>query len=158
MKQEEKNILKQINAKLTKIMVFIESNSLSKESERLFQKSENRVEYSLQQIQNSFNRIHDKLFRLNNILIGLYIVLSTYPADNLKLKLWTVIFPLMNLIYFIWIEYRQLGIHRFASNQLHWSEKEREQYGKKIGSQNLYSLLSILFTAGIILFLIFKLK
>lgn len=158
MERPDKDILERIDKNLTKIMVFMETDNLSKESERLFRKSDRRVEYSIKQIQSSFNRIHDKLFRLNNILIGIYIVLSTYPIENPKLRLWTVLFPLINLVYFIWLVYKQMGIHRFASNEQNWNKEEREEYGKKINSQNLFSLLSIISTSGVIIFLIFNIK
>jgi|SRR5690625_420581 len=158
MTQKEKDILEQINTNLSKIRVYMETDNLSKESERLFQKSDDRVEYSIKEIQNSFNRLHDKLFRLNNILIGVYLVLSTYPCENPKLKLWSVLFPLINLVYFIWLEYRQMEIHRFASNEQNWTKVEREEYGKKISSQNILSLLSIISTVIVLLYLILNIK
>lgn len=155
---EDKNykILEEINKTLKEINFRQESNELMVETNELMNKVERRVEQSTSQIQNSFDRIHEKVFNFNNILIATFMVLATFPNDSPILKLWTVVFPIINLIFLIYLEIRQMGIHRFASNEKRWTSAEREKYGKQISSQNLLSLLSFGLSLACLLFLIIK--
>ena len=143
---EIKEILKEINSRQ-------QVKEIMAETDKLIKKSESRVEYALNQIQNSFDRIHDKLFNFNNIMIAAYFVLGTFPSESPIISLWTSILPILNLIFLIFIEIRQMEIHRFASRQMEWDDVEREKYGKKNLTQTQLSLLSIVVTIGIFFFL-----
>lgn len=148
MSDKERNIelLQEIKDILSKINLEQESSELTQESDLLIEKAESRVEKSLHSIQNSFDRIHDKLFNLNSVMIAAYFVLGTFPNDSPVIKLWTSVFPIANLFYLIFIEYRQMEIHRFTSNEMNWVEKDRIHYGKMISTQSLLSLSSIIIT------------
>ena len=149
-------ILEEINKTLKEINARQETSELFSESDELLKKVDTRVDHSTNQIQASFDRIHDKVFNFNNILIATYMVLGTFPNESPILKLWTVIFPVFNLIFLILLEIRQMGIHRFAANEKAWTDKERNQYGKKINSQTLLSLLSFGLTLGCLIYLIIE--
>jgi hypothetical protein len=143
-------ILKEINQTLKEI------NSRQELSE-LFEKSDHRVESSLNQIQNSFDRIHDRAFNFNNILLGAYLVLGTFPEKSPKLELWTIIFPIGVLIYLIIIEFLQMEIHRFASREQEWEPLERKEYVRRIKKQTLHSLFALVASILCLAYLIFKL-
>ena len=151
MEKELLDLINKINETLVKINVREETKELFSESNKLIEKSDKRVENSLNQIQNSFDRIHDKAFNFNNILIGVFMVLGTFPNDEPKLKIWTVVFPLLNLIYIVYIDFRQMEIHRFASREQEWNNVEREKFGNMINIQTKLSLIALLFS---ILFLV----
>ena len=142
-------ILEEINTTLKEINIHNETNKLSKEIDK-------RVEYSTNQIQNSFDRIHDKVFNFNNILIATFMVLSTYPSKSPILDLWAVVFPIFNLIFLLYLEIRQMEIHRFAAKERDWTDIERNEYGKKLNSQTLLSLLSFCLSLGCLIYLIIK--
>lgn len=146
MEKEELEILKEINNSLKKMNLREETKELFSSSEKTFEKVERRVEFSTHQIQNSFDRIHDKIFNLNNLLIAVYLVLSTFPSNKPIMKLWLTIFPVLNMVFMIIIDYRQMEIHRYASNEMEWKQEQRDEYGRKISKQTLISLSSILTT------------
>jgi len=150
-------ILKEINLSLQQINNRQETDKLFSESEKLFDKSDRRVEDSLSRIQDTFDRIHDKVFNFNNILIGAYLVLGTFPSESPKLKLWTIIFPIINLVYVIYIDVRQMEIHRFASKEQEWTAKERTEYGRKIAKQTDLSLFALLLSLSCLIYLVTRL-
>jgi hypothetical protein len=158
LEKDNSEILKQINQTLQKINSRQEADELFLESQKLLEKSDIRVENSLNQIQNSFDRIHDKVFNFNNILIAAYLVLGTFPSDSPKLKLWTVIFPMINLVYLVYIDIRQMGIHRFASREQEWTATERGEYGEKIRRQTLLSLFALVLSLACLIYMITKLN
>lgn len=157
MDKEDKEILKQINQSLREINNRQETEELFSESNKLLKKSDERVENALNQIQNTFDRIHDKAFDFNNILIGAYLVLGTFPSESPQLKLWTVIFPLINLVYLVYIDIRQMEIHRFAAREQEWTAVDREEYGKRINKQTLLSLLALVLSLGCLIYLLVEL-
>jgi predicted nuclease with TOPRIM domain len=157
LEKENNEILKQISETLQKINRRQELDELSSESNKLLEKSDRRIENALNQIQESFDRIHDKVFNFNNILIGVYLVLGTFPNDSPKLNIWTVVFPIINLAYMVYIDIRQMEIHRFASREQEWTSFERNEYGKKIRNQTLLSLLALVFSLGCLIYLITRL-
>ena len=157
MEKDNNEILKQISETLQKINSRHETDELFSESNKLFEKSDRRVENALNQIQETFDRIHDKVFNFNNILIGVYLVLGTFPNDSPKLNIWTVVFPIINLVYLVYIDIRQMEIHRFASREQEWTSVEREEYGKRISKQTLLSLLALAFSLGCLIYLITRL-
>ena len=81
MEKESNEILKQISETLNKINARQEKDELFSETTKLLEKSDRRVENALSQIQNAFDRVHDKIFNFNNILIGVYLVLGTFPTN-----------------------------------------------------------------------------
>jgi hypothetical protein len=149
-------ILQEINKNLEEINARQEAYELFSESNEIFKKVDARVAHSTNQIQFSFDRIHDKIFNFNNILIASFMVLGTFPNESPLLELWTVIFPVFNLIFLIYLEIRQMGIHRFASNEMTWTEKERKKFGKKISSQNMFSLLSFGLSLACLIYVILE--
>jgi len=157
MDKKEIDILEEINQSMKKISAHFETEKLFSESDKLISKAESRVENSLNQIQNTFDRIHDKVFNFNNILIGVYLVLATFPDKSPILRLWVAIFPILNLIYLVFIDIRQMEIHRFASRELEWSADEREEYGKKIRKQTNLSLIALITSIGCLIYLIIEL-
>ncbi|NBR13060.1 MAG: hypothetical protein EBU01_00615 [Crocinitomicaceae bacterium] len=154
---ENNELLKQINDVLQKINNRQEIEEMLSDSNKILDKTDRRVENALNQIQNSFDRIHDKVFNFNNILIGVYLVLGTFPSDSPKLNIWTVIFPITILVYLVIIDIRQMEIHRFASREQEWTSLEREEFGRKIQTQTLLSLLALFLSIACLAYLIFKL-
>lgn len=150
-------VLEEINKSLREINRRQDIDEQFSESNKLIDKIENRVENSLNLIQVAFDRIHDKIFNFNNILIASYMVLGTFPSDSPILPLWTVIFPISNLIYLIWIDIRQMEIHRFASNEMQWTDIEREIYGKRISRQTWLSLGAMVLSVGCLIYILINL-
>lgn len=157
MERESLKLLEQINKSLIEINVRQKTDEMMSESNKLFEKSDRRVENALHQIQNTFDRIHDKVFNFNNIMIGAFLVLGTFPNDNPSVNLWTIIFPIFNMVFMIYIDYRQMEIHRYASGEQEWTKNERDEYGKKINKQTRLSLFSLLLSIICLLYLITKL-
>lgn len=156
MEKESIKILEQINKSLIEINVRQQTSDMMAETEKLFKKSDRRVEHSVNQIQNTFDRIHDKIFNFNNILIGAFLVLGTFPNDSPHVKLWTITFPILNMVFMIFIDIRQMEIHRFAANEQEWTDIEREEYGEKIKKQTNLSLVSLFLSLLCLIYLIIK--
>lgn len=156
MENKEIKILEEINQTMKKIYTHFETEELLSESDKLISKAEDRVENSLNQIQNTFDRIHDKVFNFNNIMIGVYLVLATFPEKTPILKLWVAIFPILNLIYLIYIDISQMEIHRFASREMEWTSIERNEYGRKISNQTNLSLIALFASICCLAYLIFE--
>lgn len=156
MDKETLEILEKINKTLVEINVRQKTDEMMSETNKLLDKSDRRVENAIDQIQNNFDRIHDKVFNFNNILIGAFLVLGTFPNDSPSVKLWTIIFPIFNMAFMIYVDYRQMEIHRFAAGEQKWTYVEREEYGRKINRQTLLSLFSLLLSILCLLYLIVK--
>lgn len=158
MVEEEKNtrLLVEIKEILSEINSRQESLEITSESKELLKKIDNRVENSLNQIQFSFDKIHDRLFNFNSVMIATFLVLGTFPTEAPFIKLWTSAFPIANLLFLIFIEWRQMEIHRFASKEFDWTETDRVKYGKLISTQSLISLLSIITTIAILIYISIK--
>lgn len=150
-------ILEEINKSLQEINRRQDTEEIFSVSNKLIQNAEKRVEFKTNQIQDSFDRIHDKVFNFNNIMIAAYMVLGTFPSDSPILPLWTVIFPIINLIYLIIIEIRQMEIHRFAAHEMEWTSIQREEYGKKIEKQTWLSLGAMGLSLGCLIYIIINL-
>jgi len=149
-------LLEEINKSLQEINRRQDIEEVFSESNKLIDRAESRVENSLTQIQISFDRIHDKIFNFNNIMIAAYMVLGTFPSESPILRLWTVIFPIINLIYLIFIDVKQMEIHRFASNEMEWTATERNEYGKKINKQTWFSLGAMALSIGCLIYIMIK--
>lgn len=156
MDNEAIKLLEQINKSLVEINVRQRTLEMMEETNKLFDKSDRRVEYATNQIQNTFDRVHDKIFNFNNILIGAFLVLGTFPNNMPHVKLWTIIFPILNMAFMIYIDIRQMEIHRYAAGEQDWDDKEREEYGRKIKKQTNLSLLSLVLSVGCLIYLIIK--
>lgn len=122
----------------------------------LFEKSERRVENATYKIQESFDRIHDKVFNFNNVLVGAYLVLGTFPSDAPKLNIWTTIFPILVLIYLVYLDWRQMEIHRYATGEMEWTQVERDEYGKKLKKQTQLSFLALVCSVACFIYLLLK--
>jgi hypothetical protein len=147
-------LLEQINKSLEEINVRQRTQEFLVDSNKLFDKSDSRVENAINQIQNTFDRIHDKVFNFNNILIGAFLVLGTFPSNAPHIKLWTIILPIFNMIFLIYIDYRQMEIHRFAAGEQEWTNAERDEYGNKIRKQTQLSLFALLLSMVCLIYLI----
>jgi len=90
-------------------------------------------------------------------LIGVYLVLGTFPDKAPILKIWTAIFPILNLIFLVLIDIRQMDIHRFSSREMEWTAEEREEYGKRIRKQTNLSLLALMTSISCLVYLIIAL-
>lgn len=103
-----------------------------------------------------FDRIHDKLFTFNNILIAGYFALSKFENE---ISLATILIPISNLAFLIYIEYRMMEKSRFESNIRDCTMKDISLYGRRINQTNRFSLLSIFSTSIVtVLFLYYLLK
>jgi hypothetical protein len=149
--------LEEINKTLQTIERRFDVKEMFSESNQLIVNAEERVKNATNLIQSSFDRIHEKVFNFNNIMIAAYIALGTFPVDSPIIKLWTIIFPIMNLIFLIFIEIRQMEIHRFASNEMEWTSKERNEYGNRINKQTLLSLGSMIISLICLIYILFNL-
>lgn len=156
MDKESYKLLEQINKSLIEINLRQKFNEETSETDKLFERSDRRVEYSLNQIQNTFDRIHDKVFNFNNIMIGAFLVLGTFPSNKPTLELWTIIFPIFIMAFMIYIDYRQMEIHRFATGEQEWTQSQRDEYGKKIRNQTLLSLFSLFLSIICLFYLIYS--
>lgn len=157
MDKEVIKLLEQINKTLVEMNVRQRTSEMIEETNKLFDKSDRRVEHATNQIQNTFDRVHDKTFNFNNILIGAFLVLGTFPNDTPHVKLWTIIFPIFNMAFMIYIDIKQMEIHRYAAGEQEWNKTERAEYGKKINKQTRLSLLSLLLSVCCLIYLIIKL-
>lgn len=90
-----------------------------------------------------FDRIHDKLFALNSIFIAGFFALIKI-SDNIPTS--TILIPIINMIYLIWIEFRMMEKSRFESSIKSKTKNERDKWGKSISTNNILSLLSIILT------------
>jgi len=156
MEKEALEVLERINKSLVEINTRQKADEMMSDTDKLLDKSDRRVENALNQIQNTFDRIHDKVFNFNNIMIGAFLVLGTFPSDFPSVKLWTIIFPIFNMVFMIYIDYRQMEIHRYAAGEQEWTNLEREEYGKKINRQTLLSLFSLFLSVLCLVYLIIK--
>lgn len=147
-------LLEDIKKSMRSIDARQETNEVFSDSNKLLAQVEERSEHFTRQIQSTFDRIHDKVFNFNNIMIGAYLVLATFPSDNPKMPLWTIVFPILNLIYLIIIEVRQMEIHRFAANQKNWTSDDNYEYDKKIDKQTYLSLFALALSLGCLIYII----
>lgn len=113
-----------------------------------------REEEGLKNTLKHFDRIHDKLFTFNNILIAGYFALSKLEKS---ISLATILIPLANLAFLIWIEYRMMEKSRFESDISNKPLSEINRYGKGIVRTNYYSLLAIISTSVVTSFFLYYL-
>lgn len=90
-----------------------------------------------------FDRIHNNLFVFNNLLIAGFFTLAQLKVSVSK---WTIIIPIVNLWFLIYIDYRLMEKSRFESNITSHPKSKLDKYGKTISRTNLISLLAIITT------------
>jgi hypothetical protein len=91
-----------------------------------------------------FDRIHDKLFTLNNILIAGYF---TAAKLNPQIGMSNIIFPFINLVFLIFVEYRMMELSRVEANILNISLNQLEtKLFRKYSKVTLLSFFAILST------------
>lgn len=122
-----------------------ELEELTKESEKRIAKMEKEEEESVKQIWKHFDRINDKLFTFNNIMIAGFFALSKLQNSHVL----SIIVPLLNMVFLLWIEYRMMEYHRFMSMFTKKPIKEISKWGKHQNFTNLYGLLSIISTLAV---------
>ncbi len=150
-------LLEQIRDLLQKNEARVSVDELTSESERLIKKAEKEGDEAATKIQSSFDRIHDKLFSVNSILIAAFVGFGKFPADAPIFNIWVALLPLLNIFYLIFLEQRQMEVYRHASQRMNWNlSTDVEKYGKMINKQNLRSLLAILTTLGLSIYLAVK--
>lgn len=88
-----------------------------------------------------FDRINDKLFNFNNILIAGFFAIGKLKDD---VPMWLIIIPILNLGFFIFIEYMIMEKSRMEAFIL--DNFDENKYRKNINRTNLYSLLTIVAT------------
>ncbi|KAA1241557.1 hypothetical protein [Aquimarina sp. RZ0] len=155
--KETNKLLKQMLKLLAENEARISTNELTSESNKLLNKAEKEAEEATNKIQSTFDRIHDKMFTFNNMLIAAFLGLSKFPSDEPIFSLWAAILPIINLIYLMLLEKWQMEIYRHAAKRMDWNfTTDVEKYEIMINKQNLRSLLSIITTFGLFLFLVVK--
>lgn len=154
---ETKKILERILEILAKYEARIETNELTSESDRLIKKAEKEGDDASQKIQSNFDRIHDKLFTINGILVASFFGLGKFPTDNPIVSLWLVVLPIFVLGYLIFLEQQQMEIYRHVSQRMNWNfDTDVTKYGKMINKLNLKSLITIIVTIGLAIYLAIK--
>nr|WP_322625214.1 hypothetical protein [uncultured Flavobacterium sp.] len=90
-----------------------------------------------------FDRIHDYLSNYNNLLIGAFFALAQFQKN---ISRWTILIPIMNLWFLIYINYRLMEKSRFEASIKDQPFDQIDKQGKKIVVTNWLSLLSIIST------------
>lgn len=114
-----------------------------------------REEEGLRNILKHFDRIHDKLFSLNTMFIAGFFALIKI-SDNISTL--TILIPVLNMLYLIWIEYRMMEKSRFESDIKNKTPSEINKWGKSISINNWLSLLSIALTLIVASYFIYLLN
>jgi hypothetical protein len=121
------------------------------EIDKNFRKTE---EEGVKNILKYFDRIHDKLFTFNNILIAGYFAL-TKLVDSISA--FTIIVPVINLGFLIYIEYRMMGKSRFEADVRNKNKPQIDKHGLSINKTNLYSLTAIASTTVVTMYFLYNL-
>ena len=154
---ETDKILQRILEILAKNEARVSTNELTSEGDKLIEKAEKQGEEASSKIQSTFDRIHDKLFTINGILVASFFGLGKFPTDNPIISLWLVILPISVLCYLVFLEQQQMEIYRHASQRMNWNlDTDVSKYGRMINRQNLKSLLAIILTFGLSIYLAVK--
>ncbi len=90
-----------------------------------------------------FDRIHDNLSNYNNLLIGAFFALAQLQQNVSR---WTILIPVVNLWFLIYINYRLMEKSRFEASICSQPFDLITKHGKKISVTNLLSFFSILTT------------
>lgn len=103
-----------------------------------------------------FDRIHDKLFSFNNMLIAGYFVIIALPQSSVSA--WWIIFPIFNMLYLIYIEYKMMEKSRFEADITNKTPEQINQWRNKINKTTNRSLQTILITLIVVVVFILQLK
>lgn len=90
-----------------------------------------------------FDRIHDNLFTFNNILIAGFFAIAQLKTI---ISPWTILIPICNLWFLIYIDYRMMEKSRFEASITSQPFDLFSKHGSDINKTNLFSLLSIFTT------------
>jgi uncharacterized membrane protein len=96
-----------------------------------------------------FDRIHDKLFQLNTVILAAYFALIAIQKNT---SVNFMLIPVLNIFLLLYVDFRMMKKSRLQSRIKSLKGTEITSYGKSIDTTNLYSLASILATAGVTLF------
>lgn len=155
--KETNELLQKILKVLAKNEARMETEDKFSENKHLIKKAEKEGEEAAKNIQSSFDRIHDKLFTINSILVASFLGLSKFPADDPIFSLWIALAPIFNIFYLLILEKYQMEIYRHSSERMNWNfDTDVAKYGRMIRNQNLRSLLAIITTLGLCIFLAVK--
>jgi|SRR5882672_3125717 len=122
------------------------------ESEEIFKNLKKMEEEGKKNILRYFDRIHDKLFTFNNILIGGYLAFS--KIGN-QIPLYALIFPLGNLCFLIYLEYRMMENSRYEAQITSLPMSLVKEQGKQISKTTRFSLLAILITLTVLIIFLY---
>lgn len=156
MDKEAVEILKQINNSLVGINAkLLNENEFKSEADKFSDKNEEDYRRIIEMTFDGAFKINDKLFNFNNILIGAFLVLGTFPDKKPFLEIWTIIFPVFNLVVMVLVDMMCMKTFRFISNKTNWNDKGMEGYYRKINRQMIPSFISYFLTIGCLIYLIY---
>lgn len=118
-------------------------DQMIKESEERDTRMKQTEQEGVRDIIKYFDRIHSNLFTYNNILIAGFFTLAQL---NIVISKWTILIPICNLWFLIYIDYRMMEKSRFEASITNQPFDKYDQHGKYISNTNLMSLLSIVTT------------
>lgn len=124
-------------------MTNFDFDEMDRNLEEIEKRMSKREEEGLKNILKHFDRIHDKLFSINTMFIAGFFALIKI-SDNISAT--TILIPVLNMIYLIWIEYRMMEQSRFEADIKSKTPDEIQKWGKSISINNWLSLLSIALT------------
>lgn len=114
-----------------------------------------REEEGIKNTLKHFDRIHDKLFSINTMFIAGFFALIKF-SENVSTM--TILIPVLNMIYLIWIEYRMMEKSRFEADIKNKTADEIQKWEKSISINNFLSLLSIALTLTVAGYFIYYLN
>lgn len=114
-----------------------------KEAEERDARWKRTEEEGVRDILKYFDRIHDNLSNYNNLLIGAFFALAQLQQNVSR---WTILIPVVNLWFLIYINYRLMEKSRFEASICTQPFDLIKKQGKKLRVTNLLSLLSIVTT------------
>lgn len=124
------------------------------EDDKLYKTFEETEKKGRENILKYFDRIHDKLFTLNTILIGAYYYFSKV---DIQMSILYIIIPLLNLFYFIYIEYFNMETSRIEADitKIDLSKIDKKLFSRsgKITRMSFYAIVS---TSIVLLVLLYK--
>ncbi len=131
-----------------------EIDQITKEVEETMAHFKAIEENGKEKILHYFDRIHNNLFVFNNLMIAGFFTLSQL---KISVSAWTIIIPILNLWFLIYIDYRLMEISRIESKITSISKSDIDKYGRAISKTTLISLLAIITTFLITVIFIFLL-
>lgn len=124
-------------------MTDFDFDEMDRNLEDIEKRMSKREEEGLKNILKHFDRIHDKLFSINTVFIAGFFALIKI-SDNISTT--TILIPILNMLYLIWIEYRMMEQSRFEADIKSKTPDEIQKWRKSISISNWLSFLSIALT------------